>query len=221
MLNAKLIAKMTRLDPVLSKVIHYVLEGWPERKETLPPNQKSKSPCGTGDRLVVDDERPSSPEDVEMRAFRLKQHELSVDAGCLLWGSRVVIPVRMREKVLEMLHSTHMGMSSMKSLARGYLWWPGLDTEIERVARRCEACSLNQRLPNRAVPHPWIRPNAPWERVHIDFAGAFLGYMWLLIVYAYSKWLEVYRMLIGATKIDDFTPCILIICTACNVELNV
>ena len=203
LLNAKLIAKMTRLDPVLSKVIHYVLEGWPERKETLPPNQKSKSPCGTGDRLVVDDERPSSPEDVEMRAFRLKQHEMSVDAGCLLWGSRVVIPVRMREKVLEMLHSTHMGMSSMKSLARGYLWWPGLDTEIERVARRCEACSLNQRLPNRAVPHPWIRPSAPWERVHIDFAGAFLGYMWLLIVDAYSKWLEVYRMPIGATKTSD------------------
>ena len=40
LLNAKLIAKMTRLDPVLSKVIHYVLEGWPERKETLPQNQR-------------------------------------------------------------------------------------------------------------------------------------------------------------------------------------
>ena len=156
----------------------------------MPPNdQKSKSPCGTGDRPEFNDERLSSPEDIEMRAFKLKQHELSVDSGYLLWGSRVVIPVKMREKILEMLHSTHMGMSSMKSLARGYLWWPGLDSEIERVAKRCEACSLNQRLTNRAAPHPWIRPTGPWERVHIYFAGAFLGYMWLLIVDAYSKWL--------------------------------
>ena len=28
----------------------------------------------------------------------------------------------------------------------------------------------------------------PWQRLHIDYAGAFLDYMWFIIVDAHSKW---------------------------------
>ena len=31
----------------------------------------------------------------------------------------------------------------------------------------------------------------PWERLHIDYAGPFLGKMFLMVVDAHSKWLEV------------------------------
>ena len=186
LLNCKLLAKATRVDPILSKVVHCVLEGWPENTEKKPDHASSRS-----------------HNESEMKVFWSKRNELSVDSGCLMWGSRVVIPIKMREDILKMLHSTHMGMCSMKSLARGYLWWPGLDREIERVAKKCEACNLNQRLPNRVPPHPWQKPSGPWERIHVDFAGVFLGYMWLLVVDAYSKWLEVFRMSIGATKTSD------------------
>ena len=180
LLNSSLIAKATRLDPVLAKIVHYVLEGWTEV-----------------------DRKTSSKEDPEMKAYRTRQNELTLDSGCLLWGARVIIPQKMRKNILDMLHSTHMGVSSMKSLARGYVWWPGLDGEIERITKSCEACCLNQRLPNRTVPHPWVAPTGPWERIHIDFAGPFLGHMWLLTTCAYSKWLEVTRMRIGSTKSSD------------------
>ena len=217
LLNAKLIAKLTRTDPVLSKVMRYVLEGWPQlemRKDKLPRGvfeekagikcmRKDKLPPGKCNENIQMEGQVNSNENTEMRAFKLKAHELSVDSGCLLWGARVVIPERMREKVLEMMHATHMGISSMKALARSHVWWPGIDSEIERVTKKCEACSLNQRLPNRAVPHPWVKPTGPWMRVHADFAGPFLGYMWLLIVDAYSKWLEVHKMSIGMTKASD------------------
>ena len=39
--------------------------------------------------------------------------------------------------------------------------------------------------------HPWEWPQKPWSRLHIDYAGPFLGKMFLVTVDAYSKWLEV------------------------------
>ena len=39
--------------------------------------------------------------------------------------------------VLEMLHLTHGGMSDMKMLARSYVWWPNLNTGIERIVKTC------------------------------------------------------------------------------------
>ena len=32
----------------------------------------------------------------------------------------------------------------------------------------------------------------PWSRVHVDYAGPFLGPMFLVVVIAHSKWMEVY-----------------------------
>ena len=37
----------------------------------------------------------------------------------------------------------------------------------------------------------WKRPERPWSRLHADYAGPFLGKMFLIVVDAYSKWLEV------------------------------
>ena len=39
--------------------------------------------------------------------------------------------------------------------------------------------------------HPWEWPEHPWERIHIDFAGPFMGKMFLLVVDAHSRWMEV------------------------------
>ena len=36
----------------------------------------------------------------------------------------MVIPVKLRDTVIRILHSTHIGMSGMKSLARSYVYWP-------------------------------------------------------------------------------------------------
>ena len=39
--------------------------------------------------------------------------------------------------------------------------------------------------------YPWEWPKHPWDRIHIDFAGPFLGKMFLLVVDAQSRWMEV------------------------------
>ena len=108
-----------------------------------------------------------------------------------MWGTRVVIPSKLRVPVLEELHQGHLGIVKMKGVARSLVWWPGIDQAIEQLAKGCSDCTLIQNLPPLSPLHPWIWPTKPWQRVHIDFAGPFRGYMNLLIVDAHSKWLRL------------------------------
>lgn len=82
----------------------------------------------------------------------------------------------------------------MKKCARSYMWWPGIDKNIETLASECTACQSNQRAPPRASVPDWDRPSTPWHTVHLDFAGPIDGSTFLVIVDAYSKWVEVRLM---------------------------
>ena len=128
---------------------------------------------------------------VALSPFHKRYTELSVLDGCILWGSRVVIPSAFRQSLLQELHTTHLGMSRMKSLARSYVWWPGLDAQIEEVCRDCIECCAANRNPPKAPAHPWIIPQRPWQRVHVDHAH-FGGRLLLVAMDAYSKWPEVH-----------------------------
>ena len=51
------------------------------------------------------------------------------------------------EKVLQELHQSHIGIVRMKATARSYLWWPGLDQEIEELVKGCTQCQLVRNPP--------------------------------------------------------------------------
>jgi len=57
-----------------------------------------------------------------------------------MWGMKVIVPTKLRGKVLEELHSGHPGIVKMKSLARTLVWWPGVDKEIDPFAKKCDSC---------------------------------------------------------------------------------
>ncbi|XP_033988673.1 uncharacterized protein K02A2.6-like [Trematomus bernacchii] len=83
-------------------------------------------------------------------------------------------------------------MSKMKGLARSYVWWPGMDQDVEKEVQSCEECQKHHKSPPSAPLHPWEWPESPWTRIHVDYAGPFLGEMFLLIVDAHSKWMDIY-----------------------------
>ncbi|XP_040176058.1 uncharacterized protein K02A2.6-like [Anopheles arabiensis] len=66
-----------------------------------------------------------------------------------------------------------------------------LDKDIEQLAKSCHECAQTVSAPPKFNQHHWEYPSNPWERVHVDYAGPVAGAMLLIIVDAYSKWVEV------------------------------
>ena len=162
--TAQSVQQATRKDIILSKVHYYTQKGWPAE--------------------IQDSLKP----------YYTRRNELSVEADCLLWGIRVVIPKALQPAMLQELHRDHPGISRMKSLARSHFWWPGLDSDLEHLTKSCQACQAVKQAPPVAALHPWTWPSKPWERVHIDYAGPFLNKMFLIVTDAHSKWPEVFEM---------------------------
>ena len=165
-ITAAEIKNASRNDTILSKVMKYCEIGWPQ---SINESQSEIMPY-----------------------FRRKD-ELSVEGGCLLWGCRVVIPTKYQSTMIAELHGGHVGVARMKELARSYIWWPKIDSHLEDTVRQCNECLQNSRAPSRAELHPWEWPSQPWHRLHLDYAGPIDNKYYLVLVDAYSKWVEIFQ----------------------------
>jgi len=161
------VAKAIEEDKILSQVYQLIQEGWPE------------------DKLEVDK---------TLQPYFSRQLQLTIQNGCILNGLQVVIPQILRKDVLAELHKAHIGIVERKSVAKTYVWWPSINVDIENCIHECKYCQLHRNNPVKALSHPWDVPKHPWERVHIDFPGPFKGHVWLILVDALTKWLEVIQM---------------------------
>lgn len=123
------------------------------------------------------------------------RHELSSIGYLVLRGTRIVIPERLRPRVLDLGHEGHPGIVIMKQRLRSKVWWPGVDKDIEKTCKYCTGCQFVAR-PEK--PEPINRrelPNAPWEHLCADFLGPLpSGESLLVIVDYYSRWLEIFVM---------------------------
>ena len=66
-----------------------------------------------------------------------------------------------------------------------------MDKELEEAVKQCNTCQRTRHLPTPAPLQPWEWPQCPWIRLHADYAGPFMGKMFLILVDAHSKWMEV------------------------------
>lgn len=80
----------------------------------------------------------------------------------------------------------------MKQLARRYVFWDHINTDIERFVESCSACAQNKSAPKAAPKHAWEPPTQNFERVHMDFAGPIMDHHLFLLIDARSKWAEIH-----------------------------
>ncbi|KAJ0169617.1 hypothetical protein K1T71_014802 [Dendrolimus kikuchii] len=163
------VARETKKDPILCKIYSYIVSGWPNVTE-------------------IENEKP----------YFHRKETLYTDHGCVVWGYRIVIPRKLRERVVEEIHTGHVGIVRMKQIARNYVWWPQIDKDIEIRARSCVACNEVRDAPPHATPVPYVWPPEPWVRLHADFLYHHGDY-YLLVIDAHSKWIEVNTMRSGTT----------------------
>ena len=111
----------------------------------------------------------------------------------MLRGLRAFIPERYRVRLLDDLHQEVHGICRIKSLARGYFWLPGLDSAIGERVSACPVCAVIGKSPPKVPLYPWKWPVKLLERRHIDFFEKD-KLKFLILVDAYSKWLEIIPM---------------------------
>ncbi|XP_049283851.1 uncharacterized protein K02A2.6-like [Anopheles funestus] len=155
----------TMNDTTLKKVLRYLREGWPQ----------------------------NSSFSGELARFHARQESLSEIEGCILFGERVVIPRILQQRCLAQLHLGHPGIQRMKALARSHIYWPLIDEDIKEIVLTCQACQAAAKSPVHSTPVSWPDASAPWQRVHIDYAGPINGDYFLLIIDAFSKWPEIVK----------------------------
>ncbi|UYV84379.1 K02A2.6-like [Cordylochernes scorpioides] len=135
-----------------------------------------------------------NPSNTDLLSFYLRREELTVEQGILLLGTRVVIPRKFRAKIRTELHQGHLGVVKMKALPRNFICWPGIDREIEEIARVCRECNINKHTLKQESVHRWESAPTPWYRIHLDFAGPSMNKMFLIVIDSFPKWPEVIIM---------------------------
>ncbi|XP_055633565.1 uncharacterized protein K02A2.6-like [Toxorhynchites rutilus septentrionalis] len=168
------IQRAMKTDTVLQSVLTFVHDGWPK------------------DGLSITDP--------EVRPYFNRRESLTHLDGCILFHDRVVVPSKFRKQILKQFHRGHPGMVRMKSIARSFVYWPGIDNDIEDHVRRCTPCCTAGKAPVKTAPESWPIPDKPWSRIHIDYAGPVDGVFFLVTVDPYTKWPEVYATKTTTTR---------------------
>ena len=68
----------------------------------------------------------------------------------------------------------HFGIEKMKHLARTVVYWLGLDFDIKELCQNCTSCGEHQNKPSKIKNHPWMLPEKPYGRIHVDHAVNFM-----------------------------------------------
>ena len=116
--------------------------------------------------------------------------ELGVVDDLVCRGEKVVIPDghlardegNLRDWVVELGHSGHMGVEATKRLLRQRLWFPGMDRKVERRAAECLACQATTKNYYRDPLKPNKAPEEPWQRLSCDHWGPTRDNKHLLVV---------------------------------------
>jgi hypothetical protein len=147
----------------ISKIIHYVQTKWPAR---VP---KKFLPY-TRDRL-----------------------EYTIHNGCLYRGFRIVVPPAIRNKVVEHFHQFHPGIVRMRQLMRQFVWWPGMDGDIQKHVSSCSSCLQNQSSRGNCHLSSWPDSSHFFQRLFIDICF-FDDRQFLVIVDHFSGFIDVHHL---------------------------
>jgi hypothetical protein len=118
--------------------------------------------------------------------------ELSYIEGIVMRGNWMVIPKKLRKRVVDICHKGHMGIVNTKQLLRSKVWFRGIDRCVETVVADCVPC---QACTRKTVCDPLEvspLPKGLWVQVSVDLCGPFpTGELVLVVLDAYSRYPEI------------------------------
>ena len=153
----------TAKDENLQKLKHFIQEGWPEDKKTIPD---------------------------AVKPYLTHQDEISEAEGIMLRGNRIIVPVSMRKEMKSRIHEGHLGIERCKVRAREALYWPGMSSKIADMVSRCSTCLESRRKQQREPLQPLPAATEAWTRIGTDLFKM-RGKDYLLVVDYYTNYPEI------------------------------
>ena len=153
----------TAADNSLQRVYRATQSGWPTQSKHIHPELKQYFP------------------------FR---DEMTSEDGVILKGHKIVVPSALRNEYVNLAHKGHIGIDATKRRARDVMFWPNMNSDIEKAITACETCQSmtyhQQKEPLMSYPVP----NQPWATVGTDLFE-WHNCMYLITVDSYSGWYEI------------------------------
>nr|CAI5830578.1 unnamed protein product [Callosobruchus analis] len=98
-----------------------------------------------------------------------KYWEIYLHNDVLFYKIRIIIPSRLREEFLILLHKSHQGVVACKKLAEESIYYPGWLKDIENVVLSCSVFQSYSRSNQREPLMSHDVPDLPWQKIGIDF----------------------------------------------------
>ena len=156
-------------DQFTAKLVEMITQGLPEDKEDWPEDLRGLFWC---------------------------RGNLSTLGPVVLYKDRIFIPHTLQSEVLEVLHSSHHGVTQMTARAMASVYWPGMQVDIEKRRAACASCDRSAPSQPAAPPTTATPPAYPFEQICSDYF-THGGRKYLIIVDRYSGWLSVYSVGLG------------------------
>ena len=94
--------------------------------------------------------------------------QLAVENDIVVKGSKIVVPQKMKQCILELLHVGHQAADGCLRHAREYFYWPGMSTDISLHVSKCQTCQENGHQQQKETLQSHSVPDRPWQKVGVD-----------------------------------------------------
>ena len=106
-------------------------------------------------------------------------------------GMMIVVQLSLRERVLELAHEGYQGILKTKDRLRSKVWWPNMNSVVERHCKRCLGCQTVTPVTTTPPVKTTTMPSKPWRDLATHLIGPLpTGESLLLTVDYYSRWIE-------------------------------
>ena len=82
---------------------------------------------------------------------------------------------------------------------RSYVYWAGMDKDIENMVKSCKSCAAVAKAPPIKF-NPWSKTDKSWSRLYIDYTGPIKGPYFFVILDGFTKWPKVFKCKTPSTK---------------------
>lgn len=105
----------------------------------------------------------------ELSRYEQVKDALTCSDNVVLKSNRIVMPLKLQERTVDIAHESHLGIVKTKGLLREKVWFPLMRKLVETKVKSCLACQVATPVLTREPLQMTVLPGKPFEMVSVDF----------------------------------------------------